>query len=257
MSRIEAALDRAREQGRAALVTYVCGGDPDLASTKRLLEELPAAGADVIELGMPFSDPTADGASIQRAAERALRAGTTLDSLLDCVARAKSTAPVVLFGYYNPLHGREADVVARAASAGIDGLLVVDLPPEESAPLREPARASGMDWIPLVAPTSTAARIERAAASASSFVYVISVAGVTGSAPVELDLAARRANELGKTMNRRVALGFGIKTAADVATVAPHVDAVVVGSALVDAIAQGGVDAGLALVRELAAAARR
>jgi tryptophan synthase alpha chain len=257
MTRIADALSRARNEQRAALVTYFCAGDPDLASTPDRIVAIAEAGADIVELGIPFSDPTADGPVIQRASERALRAGATLDRVLDAVAaaRARTDVPIVLFGYYNPIHGREADVVARAAAAGADGFLIVDLPPEECAPLRGPAVAAGLDWIPLVAPTSTDARIALAASVATSFVYVISVAGVTGAGEVDLDAAAERAASVGARTGKPVALGFGIKTAADVARAAKHVDAVVIGSALVEQLAIG-IDSGTALVRSLRAAGR-
>lgn len=260
MGRIAEALERARAEGRAALVTYVCAGDPDLATTPALVAALAEAGADVVELGVPFSDPTADGPTIQRASERALRAGTTLRGVLEAVraARAATEVPIVLFGYYNPLATYGEERFAKdAAAAGADGLLVVDLPPDECAPLRDPARAAGLDWIPLVAPTSTAERVARAAEVATAFVYCISVAGVTGAGHADLERAAEHARAVRETTGEPVALGFGIKSAEDVRRVAPIVDAVVVGSALVTAIAEGGVPAGTSLVRALRAATLR
>lgn len=260
MSRIAESLSRAKAERRAALVTYLCAGDPDLASTPDLIVALAEAGADVVELGMPFSDPTADGPTIQRASERALRAGATLGGVLEAVraARARTDVPILLFGYYNPIAARgEERVVREAREAGADGFLVVDLPPEECAPLRDPAVAAGLDWVPLLAPTSTEARIARAAEVATSFVYCISVAGVTGTGHADLGDAAMRAAAIGARIGRPVALGFGIKTPGDVAAAAEHVDAVVVGSALVDAIAASGAPAGAALVRSLRAATAR
>lgn len=257
MSRITAALERAAAEKRPALITYLCAGDPDLASTPDLVVAVAEAGADVVELGVPFSDPTADGAVIQRASERALRAGATLPGVLDAVrkARARTDVPIVLFGYYNPLAARgETEVVREAKDAGVDGLLVVDLPPEECSVLRDPAVAAGLDWVPLVAPTSTPERVARVASVATSFVYVISLAGVTGAGHVDLERAAQRAAEVRAATDKKVALGFGIKTADDVRRTAPHVDGVVVGSALVTANAEGGIPAAAALVRELRAA---
>lgn len=256
MSRITDALARARAEQRPAIVTYFCAGDPDLASTPDRIVALAEAGADVIELGMPFSDPTADGPVIQRASERALRAGTTLPGVLDAVraARTRTDVPILLFGYYNPIHARgEARVVREAKDAGVDGFLIVDLPPEESSVLRDPAIASGLDWIPLVAPTSTDARVALAGEAATSFVYVISVAGVTGAGHVDLAAAAKRAAAVGARTGKAVALGFGIKSPEDVRAAAPHVDAVVIGSALVTAMHEGGLEAGAELVRRLRA----
>jgi tryptophan synthase alpha chain len=256
VTRIATALERARGEGRAALIAYLCAGDPDLATTTAALPALAEAGADVIELGVPFSDPTADGPVIQRASERALRGGTTFERVLDVVreVRTKTEVPIVLFGYYNPLHARgHASVAAAAHGAGADGFLVVDLPPEECAPLRDQIVARGMDWIPLVAPTSTDARIALAASVATSFVYVVSVAGVTGAGGVALEAAARRAAEIRERTSRPVALGFGIKSAADVERVRDQVDAVVVGSAIVTAL-ESGPERAASLVRDLRAA---
>lgn len=257
MGRIDQAFSRAQGEGRAALVIYLCAGDPDLAATPRLVVAAAEAGADVVELGVPFSDPTADGEAIQRASQRALRGGATVGGVLGAVraARAKTSVPILLFGYYNPLlaYG-EARLVEHAAAAGVDGFLVVDLPPEECAPLREPAVAAGLDFVPLVAPTSTEHRVALAAAAATSFLYYVSLTGVTGSQVGHLDFASRRAARLREQTGRRVALGFGVKSAKDVATVAPHADGVVVGSAVVRAIeAASGVDAAERAVRDLVA----
>lgn len=259
MSRIAEAFARADEEGRAALVIYLCAGDPSLQLTPRLIVAAAEAGADVIEVGMPFSDPTADGPTIQRASERALAAGATLRGVLDAVgeARAQTDAPVVLFGYYNPiLRFGEAALAEAAKEAGVDGLLVVDLPPESAAPLLEPLGARGLDFVPLVAPTSTPARVKRAAEVAGSFLYCVSMTGVTGSAGAPLAEAAARAAELRQSTGKPVAVGFGVRTAEDVATVAAHADGVVVGSAVVRAIDgadddDGAVAAVRALVSEL------
>lgn len=265
MGRIQEAFDRAAREDRAALVIYLCAGDPNLAATPRLVRAIADAGADVIELGMPFSDPTADGPAIQRASERALAAGTSLQGVLETVKviRHSTSVPILLFGYYNPLlaYG-EARVAAAAKEAGIDGFLVVDLPPEEAGPLLGAIRSEGLDFVPLVAPTSTPARIALASGAATSFVYYVSVTGVTGAAIEDLAGTARRAGEVGRELGRPVALGFGIKTPEDVARVAPHVGGVVVGSAVVVTIEESAsvdeaVERVSTLVRALRAATGR
>lgn len=236
MGRIADAFERARGENRAALVIYVCAGDPDLATTADLVVAAAESGADVIELGVPFSDPTADGPAIQRAAERALRGGTTLAGVLDTVRsiRSRTDVPILLFGYYNPiLSYGEQKLVDDASDAGADGFLVVNLPPEESATLREPAVAKGLDFVPLVAPTSDHDRIAKAVAAATSFIYYVSMTGVTGAKATDLTSASERAGRLQREVGRSVAIGFGIKDKDDVAIVAPHVDGVVVGSAVV------------------------
>ena len=239
MGRIADAFEHARNENRAALVIYLCAGDPDLSATVDLVVAAAQAGADVIELGVPFSDPTADGPAIQRAAERSLRGGTTLAKVLDTVRaiRGRTDVPILLFGYYNPiLSYGEQKLVDDAADSGADGFLVVNLPPEQSTGLREPAIARGLDFVPLVAPTSDPARIKLARDAATSFIYYVSMTGVTGSKSTDLASAAKRAGVLQRELGRSVAIGFGVKTKDDVATVAPHVDGVVVGSAVVQTI---------------------
>ncbi len=255
MGRIANAFERARKENRAALVIYLCAGDPDLGTTVDLVVAAAEAGADVIELGVPFSDPTADGPAIQRAAERSLRGGTTLAKVLATVRtiRERTDVPILLFGYYNPIlaYGEQklADV---AADVGADGFLVVDLPPEESAGLREPAHAKGLDFVPLIAPTSDPERIAHAASVATSFIYYVSMTGVTGSQAVDLASASKRAGVLQRELGRPVAIGFGVKTRNDVSSVAPHVDGVVVGSAVVRAIEDAASpDEAVASVRKL------
>lgn len=239
MGRIADAFATARSENRAALVIYLCAGDPDLASTEDLVVAAAESGADVIELGVPFSDPTADGPAIQRAAERALAGGTTLTKVLQTVAqiRKRTDVPILLFGYYNPIlcYG-ERKLAEDAAAAGADGFLVVNLPPEESQGLRAPAVEKGLDFVPLVAPTSNPARIAQAAEAATSFIYYVSMTGVTGSKAADLAAASERGGALQRELGRPVAIGFGVKTKADVATVAPQVDGVVVGSAVVSVI---------------------
>lgn len=265
MGRIAEAFANAKKENRAALVIYLCAGDPDLSTTEDLVVAAAEAGADVIELGVPFSDPTADGPAIQRASERSLAAGTTLTKVLQSVGtiRRRTDVPILLFGYYNPiLSFGEDKAVEEAAARGADGFLVVDLPPEESDSLRRPAIAKGLDYVPLVAPTSDEERIAKAAAAATSFIYYVSMTGVTGSKSTDLASASKRAGALQQELARPIAIGFGVKTKEDVAIVAPHVDGVVVGSAVVRAIesAEGpaaAVSAVRALVRELAAGAAR
>lgn len=257
MGRIADAFDRARGENRAALVIYLCAGDPSLRSTEDLVVAAAEAGADVVELGVPFSDPTADGPAIQRAAERALAGGTTLAGVLKTVraVRRRTNVPILLFGYYNPIlaYG-ESRLVDESSKVGADGFLVVDLPPEESEGLREPVVAKGLDFVPLVAPTSDPARIRQAADAATSFIYYVSMTGVTGSKAVDLASAAQRAGALQREVGRPVALGFGVKTREDVSTVAPHVDGVVVGSAIVGAIEQAADhEAAVSAVRDLVA----
>jgi tryptophan synthase alpha chain len=259
-SRISDAFERAKGEGRAALLIYLCAGDPDLDTTVELVVAAAEAGADIIELGVPFSDPTADGLAIQRASERALASGTTLVGVLDAVRRirARVDTPILLFGYYNPLltYG-EKRIADDAAAAGADGFLVVDLPPEECAVLRDPAMAAGLDFVPLIAPTSTAARVAAATAVATSFVYYVSLTGVTGARSVALDGAARRAKALAEQIQRPVALGFGVKTPEDVRVVARHAQGVVVGSAVVSAVhAEMSRDDKIAAIRSLVSSFR-
>jgi tryptophan synthase alpha chain len=258
MSRIADAFARAAHEERAVLVAYLTAGDPDLGATPALIAKLARAGADVIEVGVPFSDPTADGPTIQRASERALAKGTTLAGVLEAVkvARRETDAAIVLFGYYNPIlaYG-EARLAKDAKACGVDGLLVVDLPLDECAVLRDPALAAGLDWVPLVAPTTNAERSLRVAALATSFVYLISVAGVTGAGKVDLEDAGRRAKDLAARSGKPVAVGFGVRTASDASTIAKHAAGVVVGSAIVSAIERGeDVEA---LVRDLRAGCAR
>jgi len=244
-----------RERGRAALIGYLTGFDPDREGSRERLFAACEAGLDLLELGVPFSDPTADGPEIQAAMVRALEAGATLGGVLELAAdvRARFDLPIVLFGYANPLLRRGAEAaVAEAARAGIDGLLVVDMPPETAAPLREPACAAGLDWIALVAPTTTPRRLDRVVQASSGFVYLVSLRGVTG-AKLDVDdpeLNAQLAAVRGKT-ELPVAVGFGVKTREQAAALGSKVDGVVVGTALVRA-ARKGAGPLAELVRELA-----
>lgn len=239
MGRIADAFARARAEDRAALVIYLCAGDPSLETSVELVVAAAEAGADVIELGIPFSDPSADGPAIQRASERALAAGTTLKKVLAAVPRIRerTDVPILLFGYYNPflVHGEER-LARDAKAAGVDGFLVVDLPPEEAAVLREPVVREGLDWVPLVAPTSDVERVNLASELATAFVYYVSMTGVTGAMASDLASAGRRSGALESQTGKPFAVGFGIKTPEDVRTVSSEASGAVVGSQVVRAI---------------------
>jgi tryptophan synthase alpha chain len=253
------AFARAEAERRAALVAYLTFADPDPAASLAIVEACARAGADAIELGVPFSDPSADGPSIQRAMERALAAGGSLAGALAGVATLRArgvTTPIVLFGYYHPMFMMgPAAFAARAADVGVDAVLTVDLPIDELAELADPLAARGVAVVPLVAPTSTPERIARLAGLSAPFVYYISLTGVTGAA-AKTPLDPARIAEVRTASRAPVAVGFGIRTPADAARVAAIADGVVVGSALVERAAQGPV-AVAALVGELAAACRR
>jgi tryptophan synthase alpha chain len=258
-ARLRAAFERAAADKRAALVAYLTFGDPDPQRSIDIVEAACRAGADVIELGVPFSDPSADGPSIQRAMERALAAGASLAGALDACAELRRrgiATPIVLFGYYNPIFVMGPAVfAARAEAAGVDAALVVDLPIDELAELAEPLAARGLASIPLVAPTSTPDRIARIGALRPPFVYYISITGVTGAgAAAAIDPA--RIAQIRAASGAPVAVGFGIRTPADAARVAAVADGVVVGSALVDRAAEGPA-AVAALVADLARAMSR
>ncbi|MGB0679164.1 MAG: tryptophan synthase subunit alpha [Polyangiales bacterium] len=236
MSRFAPLFAQGRADRRALLIPYFCAGFPDLQTTVELVCAAADAGADIVELGVPFSDPTADGPAIQRASEHALAGGTTLRQVLQAVRsiRQRSDVPLLLFGYYNPILAfGEGQTVEAAAAAGIDGLLVVDLPPEESAGLRQAAVAAALDYVPLVAPNTQPHRIVRITAQATSFLYSVSLTGVTGARRVDLHAAAQRCAALRQQTGHPVAVGFGIQSEQDVATIAAQADAVIVGSALV------------------------
>ncbi|MGH9382126.1 MAG: tryptophan synthase subunit alpha [Thermoanaerobaculia bacterium] len=237
MSRIEEAFARCRSGGRAAFIPYLTAGDPDLQTTGRLLHALAAAGADIVELGVPFSDPIADGPVNQRAAVRALAAGTTLSGLLDLVARerAELDVAIVLFSYYNPLYRYGLDRLAeQAAASGVDGILCVDLPPEAAADEWLPTLSRhGLDPIFLIAPTSTKERIDRAASASRGFVYYVSRTGVTGERDQLTDTLARELKAVRRRSSLPVAVGFGISTADQARAAAALADGVVIGSALV------------------------
>ena len=240
---IAAAFDRVRASGRPGLVTYITAGDPDLPRTERIIRALDRAGADVLEIGVPFSDPLADGPVIQRATERALAAGTTLASVLDLVGRirAEVSAPIVLFSYANPIFRLGAEAFAdRAAAAGVNGVLVLDLPIEEADDFRALLAQRGIDTILLLSPTTTDQRLRRAATLGSGFLYAISRLGVTGARDTVADGAEEMVRRIRAVSDLPVALGFGISKPEHVRTIGQWADAAVVGSALVSVIAEAG-----------------
>ncbi len=270
MTRIERRFAKLREERRAGLVIYLMAGDPDAETSLALFEGLAGAGADLIEIGMPFSDPMADGPSIQAAGQRALKAGMTLRKVLAMVRRLRERdpdTPYVLMGYYNPIYRYGADAFARdAVAAGVDGAIVVDLPPEEDAELSGPARAAGLDIVRLATPTSDEARLPAIVAHASGFIYYVAIAGITGTRSAEAASVHSAVARLRRFTDLPVAVGFGVKTPAQAAEVAKAADAAVVGTAIVDRLAlnldpegnakPGLVEAVLADVRALAEGVR-
>lgn len=248
MSRLDACFSRLRAEGRAGLVAFATAGDPNPELSEEILLALPQAGADVLELGMPFTDPMADGPSIERAGGRALAAGQTMARTLAMVSALRRTndeVPVVLMGYFNPVLAYGPDRFSRdAADAGVDGVIVVDLPPEEEAELAAPARAAGVDVVRLVAPTSTDARMDALLERASGFVYYVSVRGITGTRTADMAEVARNVARIRARTDLPVAVGFGIRTPGQAAEIARLADAAVVGSAIVEKIENGLDDGG-------------
>ncbi len=243
MSRIAERFATLRRDGRAGLVTYITAGDPDLARTADILRALDRAGADVLEVGVPFSDPLADGPVIQRATERALAAGTTLTGVLDLLRglRAEIQAPIVIFSYANPIMRMGPEVFAdRAREAGVDGVLVLDLPLEEASDFRALLTSRGIDTILLLSPTTTDERLRKAGTLGSGFLYAISRLGVTGVRDTLADGAEEMVRRIRAASDLPVALGFGISKPEHVREVGRWADAVVVGSALVNVIAEAG-----------------
>jgi tryptophan synthase alpha chain len=231
-----------KREGRAAFIPYVMAGDPDLPTAQAILDGLPAAGADLIELGFPFSDPMAEGPPIQRAAQRALAAGTTMDHVLGLVRtfrQADRATPVILMGYMNLVLHRGIEAFARdAAAAGVDGLIVVDCPPEEAEPLADALDAADVALIRLATPTTDDARMQVVVRRTSGFVYYVSVAGVTGVKEADSAAVAPHVERVRKASGLPVAVGFGIRTPERAAAIARVADAAVVGSALVDEVAE-------------------
>jgi len=246
VSRLESRFVALRAEGRGGLITFVTAGDPNAELSDEILAGLPAAGADIIELGMPFTDPMADGPAIELASGRALAGGQTMIKTLAMVSafrKSDNETPIVLMGYYNPIYayGPE-EFAADAGKAGVDGLIIVDLPPEEEAEFSGPAREAGIDIVRLIAPTSTDARITTLVENASGFVYYVSVRGITGTSSAAVSDIASNVERIKKQTDLPVAVGFGIRTPDQAAEVAKVADATVVGTAIVDQVA-GGLDA--------------
>jgi tryptophan synthase alpha chain len=238
-SRLDHTFARLRQGGEKALIAYVMAGDPTLQETEQLVVELEQAGADIIELGVPFSDPIADGPVIQQAAERALRSGTSLRTILPMVARLRATTqiPLVLMVYYNNIHAFGPERFCHeAVKAGVDGLIVPDMPPDEAGPIKGPAAAAGLQLIFLLAPTSTAERRTFVARQSEGFVYYVSLTGITGSKLRNVADVGRNVEKIRKVTHVPVAVGFGVATPEDAANIAAIADGVIVGSAIVKQI---------------------
>jgi len=271
MSRLADTFARLKKEGRAAFVPFITAGDPDMETSFAILQQLPSCGADVIELGMPFTDPMADGPAVQASSVRALKSGATMAKVLKMVEKfrkADKTTPIVLMGYYNPIHAYGTARFARdVAAAGVDGLIVVDLPIEEDEVLRVPAKAQGVDLIRFVTPTTDEARLKRIAADASGYLYYVSVAGVTGTKAVPEDEVRDALARVKAVTDLPCTVGFGIRNVQQADAIARVADGVVVGSAIVSKVAEN-INAGrerivsevLELIRALAGsthAARR
>ncbi len=267
--RIEARFARLKQEGRAGLVTFLMAGDPDGETTLSILRRLPQAGADLIEIGMPFSDPMADGPAIQKAGLRALKGGETLAHTLQTVRRFREgdpDTPIILMGYFNPIYIHGVDrFVAEAREAGVDGLIVVDLPPEMDDELCLPAMQAGISFIRLATPTTDEKRLPTVLRNTSGFVYYVSITGITGSASPDTGAVAKAIGRIKEHTDLPVAVGFGVRSAAQAEALGKVADAVVVGSALVSAIEntmQAGGDSAAAaeavldVVRELSAGVR-
>ena len=256
-TRLERRFADLKAEGRAAFVTYLMAGDPDHDTALEIAKGLPGAGVDVIELGLPFTDPMADGPAIQAAGQRALAGGATVDSTL-ATARAiraeHPDTPIILMGYYNPIYSRGvARFLAEATEAGVDGLIVVDLPPEEDAELCLPAREAGLHFIRLATPTTDDARLPAVLANTSGFLYFVSITGITGAASASAGQVRPHVERIRAKSDLPVCVGFGVKTPEAAREIAQVADGVVVGSAVVSMIAEGApVAEVLAFVRKLA-----
>jgi tryptophan synthase alpha chain len=260
LNRLDTRFARLKGEGRAGFVAYIMGGDPDFSTSLELLKGLPAAGADVIELGLPFSDPMAEGPTIQKAAQRSLAAGVRTRDVLRLAAefrKGDDETPLVLMGYLNPVLSKGYETfAAEAAKAGIDGLIVVDCPPEEADPLADALDAQGISLVRLATPTSDDERLKVVTRRTSGFVYYVSVAGVTGVKEADAAAVAPAVERVRKASGLPVAVGFGIKTPERAAAVAKVADAVVVGSALVEIGAQENPAAVLSAAKALGDAVR-
>lgn len=260
MSRIDDTFARLASQNKKAFVAYIMAGDPDLARSLAVMKGLPGAGVDIIELGLPFTDPMADGPTIQLAGQRALEAGMTLDKTLQMVRDFRSgdaTTPIVLMGYYNPIYARGVDLfLQQATTAGIDGLIIVDLPPEEDSELCLPAQKAGLNFIRLATPTTDAKRLPKVLQNTSGFVYYVSVTGITGAAAAQAGDVGPEVARIKRSTDLPVIVGFGINTPEAAKAIAGVADGAVVGSAIVKEISTGKpVAEVLAFVATLAAGA--
>lgn len=258
-NRIDACFAGLRAQGRGGLAAFVTAGDPDPAASWAILDGLPQAGADIVELGMPFSDPMADGPAIQASSLRALKAGMTLQGTLDLARRFRARhpdTPLVLMGYYNPIHSFGVDAfLAAAAAAGVDGLIIVDLPPEHDEELCLPAKGAGLHFIRLATPTTDDARLPAVLKNTAGFIYYVSITGITGTAAASSAAVADAVARLRRHTSLPVVAGFGIRTPDQAAAIARVADAVAVGTAIVEKTAEGAA-AVHELVRALAAGVR-
>ncbi len=269
MSRISDRFSTLKTQSRAGFIAFISAGDPDFETSLKILHGLPEAGADIIELGMPFSDPMSEGPAIQASSLRALKAGQTMAKTFSMVKNFREKnheTPIVLMGYFNPIYSYGVENFSRDAhSAGVDGLIVVDLPPEEDSELRVPAKLAGLDLIRLATPTTDARRLPTVLEGATGFLYYVSIMGVTGTKSIDTREVAAAVERIKSVTSLPVAVGFGIKSETDAATVARSADAAVVGSALVAEISRftrpdgklsvGAAEAVLSLARRLAGAA--
>jgi tryptophan synthase alpha chain len=256
-ARIEARFARCRAEGRAALVTYIMAGDPDPETSLGLLKSLPEAGADIVEFGMPFTDPMADGPAIQAAGLRALRAGQTTARTLDLVRRFRAEdpdTPLILMGYFNPIYQYGVErFLADARGAGVDGLIVVDLPPEEDDELCLPALQAGLAFIRLATPTTDDRRLPAVLTNTAGFVYYVSITGITGAATPDFGRVATAVERIKRHTALPVVVGFGVKSGAHAAAIAEGADGVVVGSALIQAVKDSLDPAGQATSRTVEA----
>ncbi len=243
MTRIDAKFAALRAEGRKAFVAYVMAGDPDYATSLEIVKGLPGAGVDIIELGMPFTDPMADGPTIQLAGQRALEGGQTLQRTLDMATefrKGDKTTPIVMMGYYNPIYSRGVDrFLADARDAGIDGLIVVDLPPEEDDELCIPAQKAGLNFIRLATPTTDDRRLPKVLQNTSGFVYYVSITGITGAADAQAADVGPEVARIKAQTDLPVIVGFGIKTPEASKAIAGIADGAVVGSAIVEKIGKG------------------
>ena len=262
MTRIDRKFEELRAAGKKAFVSYVMAGDPDYETSLAIVKGLPAAGVDIIELGLPFTDPMADGPTIQLAGQRALEGGQTLDKTLD-LARAfrkdDDTTPIVMMGYYNPIYSRGVDrFLSEAKEAGIDGLIIVDLPPEEDDELCVPAQKAGLNFIRLATPTTDDKRLPKVLQNTSGFVYYVSITGITGAANAVATDVGPEVARIKSASDLPVIVGFGIKTPEDAENIAGVADGAVVGSAIVERIGRGDTPADVhAFVKSLADGAHR